>query len=1584
MVRSLQSLLLTIMPPPQKVPISPVRSLQSLLLTALSGVLVPLRQRAAAALLALMWLLPALALAQAPTITSFTPASGPAGTTVTITGTNLATIKSVVLRGIPCNMTAISATSASFVVPAQASTGRFRLTTATGNALSGTDLAVTRASASLTYQLRSNAFNGIDVGDYSTPTFTDLDHDGLLDLLVGRELDGLVAHYEQSAANSTSFTLRSTNLSGLGGHYNSLVSVTDIDGDGLLELVVGSGAGNFKHYEQTALNSFAFTELANDFNSIFSNGGLTYQYPHFTDVDGDGLLDLLVGDEFLSRYEQTAANGGIFTQLNNQNFGPTPDAGNGGSASCVVDLDGDGLLDMLVGRANGQLFHHAQASAGSASFPAVSAAFSGLGLAGYTTPAIADLDGDGLLDLLVGGSDGVLRHYEQVGALITSFAPASGPVGTSITITGTNLGSATAASVNGTAGTITGTPTATSLTFVVGAGSTTGAVSLATPGGPASSGTSFTVLPPPVLTGLSPTRNARNAATGSNVAFTFDQAMSGAASSLLAVKVFSSQRGGRLQNGARGVTTASGNTLTFDPATDFKPGETVYSTVTTAAQSSGGAVLAAGRVQQFTTAVGGSGRGTFVAPATNANPAVGANPFAVALGDVDVDGDLDFIAANNNSGTVSVRLNDGSGSFAAPVTNPNPAVGSSPVSVAVGDVDGDGDLDFIAANNNANTVSVRLNDGSGSFAAPATNPNPAVGSNPYGVALGDVDGDGDLDLLTANIGAGTVSVRLNNGNGSFGGGSNLAVGSQPISVAVADVDGDGDLDLLTANYNAAGTVSVRLNDGTGNFGGGSDPAVGNNPYSVALGDADGDGDLDFITANANATGTVSVRLNDGTGSFAAPATNPNPAVGSNPVGVALGDLDGDGDLDVLTANGIASGTVSVRLNLPPAPTITSFTPTTGPVGTSVTITGTNLAGATAAAVNGTAGTGLSANTATSLTFAVGAGSTTGAVSVTTPGGTATGGTFTVVPPPVITSVSPITAPVGTSVTVTGTNLGGATSVTVNGTAGTITANTATSLTFIVGAGSTTGPIGLTTPGGPATSSGNFTVVPLLSLTALSPTRNLRNAPAGSNVGFTFDQTMSGAASSLLGVKVFSSQRGGRLQNGARGATTASGSTLTFNPTNDFKPGETVFSTVTTAAASGTGAALVAGRVQQFTVATGGSGRGNFRPGSTVAAVGTNLVALALADVDNDGDLDLLTVNNNFAGTVSVRLNGGDATGSNTGVFANGSDPAVGNFPVSLVLGDVDHDGDLDLVTANQNASGTLSVRLNGGNNLGTNPGTFAGGSEVSVGDSPFGLALADVDADGDLDLLVGNSNASTVSVRLNGGDATGANPGTFAGGAEVAVGSSPQGLAVGDVDGDGDLDLLTADNGTSTVSVRLNQAAAPLPVELVAFTATAQGSAVQLAWAVASEKNSLRFDIERSADGRAFARIGEVAAQGTKTTPTAYAYLDPNPIPQPIAYYRLRQVDLDGTFAYSPVRAVKLTSSPPHHLTAFPNPARTAVAVGGAEAGALVTVTDALGRTVVTAPADASGTARLALPVGLAAGVYVVRCGGQAQRLAVE
>jgi FG-GAP-like repeat/IPT/TIG domain len=1036
------------------------------------------------------------AVAQAPTISSFSPTSGPASTTVTVTGTNLTNIRSVVLRGIPCNITPISATQASFKVPAQASTGKFRLTTTGGNVLSGSDFTVTRASASLTYVLRTGTFNSINVGSYSTPAFCDLDHDGLIDLLVGQEINGSVSHYEQSSANSTSFTLRSANLSGLTGHYNSIVSVTDIDGDGLLEMVVGAGAGNFKHYEQSAANGTSFTQLSTDFNSIFSTGGTTFQSPHFTDIDGDGLLDLLVGDEFLSRWEQTTANGGTFTQLNNQNFGLTADANNGGSEVCVIDLDGDNLLDMLIARGNGQLFHYEQTSANSTTLTQVSAAFNGLSMSGYPAPALTDLDGDGLLDMLVGGADGVVRHYEQVGTpTITSFTPTSGVIGTSVTVTGTNLDGATVARVNGTAGTIVGTPTSTSLTFTVGAGSTTGAVSVMTPEGTATGSTFTVTVPAPTITSFTPTSGP----VGTSVTVTGTN-LNGATAARV--------------NGTGGtiVGTPTSTSLTFTVGAGSTTGAVSVVTPGGTATGSTFTVIQPPTITSFTPTSGPVGTSVTVT-GTNLTGATVArvNGTAGTIVGTPTSTSLTFtVGAGSTTGAVSVTTPGGTATgntFTVPalpptITSFGPNTG--PVGTSV----------TITGTDLATTTSVRVNGVAGAivgtptatsltFIVPGT---ATTGPISLTTPLGTVTSATNFTVTSVGVqcsGATPLATSYVSNNSNKGEMFDI-IATNTVTISCFDVNlilgsnGNYEIYYKTGSYvgsenNAAAWTLLGSNP--------SVPCVGFDvpspmliPINVTI--PAGQTAAFYITAT-DAANTTGIRYTNNSG-ITILATSPDLSIRSG-IGKAY-------PFSTNYVNRSFNGTVRYFVGSPP--TITSFTPTSGPVATSVTITGTNLTGATAVTVNGTAGTIVGTPTATSLTFTVGAGSTTGAVSVTTPGGTATGSTFTVVQPPTITTFTPTSGPVGTSVTITGTNLTGATAVRVNGTAGTIVGTpTATSLTFTVGAGSTTGAVSVTTAAGTATGS-TFTVTVPTVTSVSGPASNTYGIGNNLNFSVAFSQNVS--------------------------------------------------------------------------------------------------------------------------------------------------------------------------------------------------------------------------------------------------------------------------------------------------------------------------------------------------------------------------------------------------------------------------------------------------------------------------------------------
>jgi hypothetical protein len=174
----------------------------------------------------------------------------------------------------------------------------------------------------------------------------------------------------------------------------------------------------------------------------------------------------------------------------------------------------------------------------------------------------------------------------------------------------------------------------------------------------------------------------------------------------------------------------------------------------------------------------------------------------------------------------------------------------------------------------------------------------------------------------------------------------------------------------------------------------------------------------------------------------------------------------------------------------------------------------------------------------------------------------------------------------------------------------------------------------------------------------------------------------------------------------------------------------------------------------------------------------------------------------------------------------------------------------------------------------------------------------------------------------------------------------------------GDGWIISVSTRTSTTSTTPPTLAAPtpLPVKLVDFTAQAApgGRSAQLAWTTASEVNNAYFDVERSLDGATYAQLGRIAGQGGKTTVTAYTFVDQQELgtqPANLVYYRLRQVDLDGTATYSPVRPVRLgAAQAAGQASLYPNPAQASTTLDlstlPTAASYQVQVLDATGRQV--------------------------------------
>lgn len=312
-------------------------------------------------------------------------------------------------------------------------------------------------------------------------------------------------------------------------------------------------------------------------------------------------------------------------------------------------------------------------------------------------------------------------------------------------------------------------------------------------------------------------------------------------------------------------------------------------------------------------------------------PAVG-NSSRSDAGDVDGDGDLDLIVANLDA--EQLLLNDGTGTFldaTAQLPLPPPFPEGISAEARFADVDRDGDLDILVANENpfnpdplgGGQDRLYINDGRGFFSDGTALRLPASTDQTGGFATGDIDADGDLDVIVLNRGQDRVLV--NDGAGVF---TDETDARFPVTddasrgAVLADLDGDGDLDLLVANSRGE-EPALHENDGGGVFTQTvfcNADRVYETLTSVELADLDGDGDLDAVFGNAGPFvsghgflgGQSFYFMNNGRGLFIDRTEPTLPAAIAPTTDVALGDVDGDGELDIVLGNSGAPEDVLIQ------------------------------------------------------------------------------------------------------------------------------------------------------------------------------------------------------------------------------------------------------------------------------------------------------------------------------------------------------------------------------------------------------------------------------------------------------------------------------------------------------------------------------------------------------------------------------------------------------------------------------------------------------------------------------------------------
>ena len=250
-------------------------------------------------------------------------------------------------------------------------------------------------------------------------------------------------------------------------------------------------------------------------------------------------------------------------------------------------------------------------------------------------------------------------------------------------------------------------------------------------------------------------------------------------------------------------------------------------------------------------------------PAFTAAGVLGGSTSSAALGDLDGDGDPDLVTGGGGT-NVTIWKNDGSAGFTGTaITGTN-----YKNTVRLGDLDGDGDLDLVATYRRLAAVAIYRNDGGGGFTQHSSMPVPASGGETYDAVLADFDGDGRLDLAVA-ASDGLVYLWRGNGDATFTDTGTLATINNwaAVTLAAADIDGDGDPDLVAGSAHDPGVptpVTVWINDGAGAF----TPAAPlraagmGRTYGLAVADIDGDGDPDLIAAHRDGgLGGLSIHRN---------------------------------------------------------------------------------------------------------------------------------------------------------------------------------------------------------------------------------------------------------------------------------------------------------------------------------------------------------------------------------------------------------------------------------------------------------------------------------------------------------------------------------------------------------------------------------------------------------------------------------------------------------------------------------------------------------------------------------------------------
>ncbi len=859
--------------------------------------------------------------------------------------------------------------------------------------------------------------------------------------------------------------------------------------------------------------------------------------------------------------------------------------------------------------------------------------------------------------------------------------------------------------------------------------------------------------------------------------------------------------------------------------------------------------------------------------------------------DFDNDGKMDIAAMSygylyifRNIGATG-GLN-GTTSFDAPINIYNSLFGNSFI---VADMDGDGKQDIVSANYSNNAITIIKNNvpqGNTAFNASMFSLASTIYTNsPYNVIATDFDADGKLDLATTNYYYNTISVFKNNGYPGtflFSTGTTYATGSYPMAITSADIDNDGRQEIAVTNY-SSNTISIYKNNSTSTtltFGTAVNFTVGTAPNAIHTADMDGDGKNDLVVGNsysysisifrnAGSTATLSTSSLNTRVDFAASNT-------ATLTGLCIGELNGDGKPDILGTNGsttngqffwqnnatsgsINSSSLSARVDYSAGiynsefPAICDLdndnrndvimgspnNPGIFMLKNQISVFRAN--GISAPYVNSGASTSItfvatvpinpgnifsaqlsdsSGSFASPVTIGSIIGTTSGNINVIIPQGTVPGfnykiriistnpsltsdpsPSFRIIVPPTISDITPTNATPGNVVQISGTNFSANTSENIvyfGAVRATVNAATTTQLTVVVPVSATDANITVNVLGNTASSSKIFSPnyvgsgvvnsTTLGTLVAFSATANPMSVDVSDvNLDGKPDVTIAqnGTTSPTLN-RIFRNQTTTTINSTAFATSmsyTASGSAWNTQMADLDGDGQKDLLSV-----SNNAAFLSVQRNISASTTISLLTRANF----TLPSNGTGL---ASGDIDLDGKVDVVTVNFS-TNNVSLFRNISQVGTLDNNSFATRVDMSVTAGSSLVGLEDLDMDGKPELITISSTGVNATVYR-----NTSTNGSfSFATGITFALNSTPRGFTFGDLNNDGKPELLVTNLN-SVVSVFENQSTSGTITLGTRI---DLTTGSGPWGVATGDIDGNGKSDIVVANLSGSSISILAN------------------------------------------------------------------------------------------------------------------------------------------------------------------------------------